>query len=269
MGKKRRLSFWLSLSALALMLVTVSFWSFHEPRYEGKTLSAWLIEYQTNRWPLDKDAEKAIQHFGTNAAPVLLKMMSTRGSRAEIKLLTIIPRRWEASLHLPTTNSYANKIYEYRSVGASGFMALGELGRPAVPNLILLTHDSDGDVRYLSFFALRCLGPVAKDALPELTNCLADPDYRVRCEAITAMGTIHTDPEHVVPLVVDFLRKYQTDQMLSSAAIVSLGQFKSDARAAVPAIQPFLNNENLWIREDAIYALMQIDPEAAAKASVK
>ena len=56
--------------------------------------------------------------------------------------------------------------------------------------LIALLNDKHPDVRYVSVFALRCLGPVASDALPSLIKCLDDPEFTVQDDAVMAPGTI-------------------------------------------------------------------------------
>ncbi len=268
MRKSRSIPF-IVLAALALTFLAWLVFRPREPVYEGKTLSAWLIEYHTNRWPSDVEAKTAIRHFGTTAAPVLLKMMSTRESPVRLKLLALVPKQYQARFHLQTANDYTRRISNSRRVGASGFVALGENARPFVPQLIALLEDKNKDVRYLAVFTLRCLGPVAKDALPALTNCLADPDFAVRDDAVIALGTIHADPESLVPLIIEFLGKYRADEILCRDAINSLRQFKTDAKPAVLILLSLLNDNNSNIRNTVTNALREIDAEAAAKAGVK
>ena len=50
-----------------------------EPVYNGKPLTAWLEQYQTNHFlpgtpnDLDKQADATLQHIGTNALPIYLQ----------------------------------------------------------------------------------------------------------------------------------------------------------------------------------------------------
>jgi hypothetical protein len=268
MGSGRRIV----LVAGAILASVFLAWMFstkREPVYQGKSLTTWLHQYHTNRWPLDKEAEAAIRHFGTNASPVLLQLMSTRESAVTLKLLAIVPKKLQAQFQGPTVNDYVHKVSGCRRVGAAGFMTLGEQARPTVPNLIALLDDKNKDVRYLAVFALRCLGPVARDALPALTNCLSDPEFAVRDDAVMALGTMRAEPERVVPLIIAFLEKYRSDHILSRDAIYSLMQFKADAKPAIPILLSFLDNQNAEVQSAAAMAIREIAPETAAKAGAK
>ena len=73
---------YIALAVLLVMLAGVIAWQvlrLREPVYQGKRLSVWLVQYGTNHWSagrngeLDKQAEAAIRHIGTNAIPTLLE----------------------------------------------------------------------------------------------------------------------------------------------------------------------------------------------------
>lgn len=148
-------------------------------------------------------------------------------------------------------------------------MALGEYARPAVPELIALLNDKERHIRYLAVFSLRCLGPAARDALPALTNCLFNSDFAVRDDAVMAMGTMHAEPEIVVPLIIEYLGQYRSEPILCRDAIDSLQQFKTDAKPAIPVLVSFLGDKNSEVRDAAARAIREIDPEIAAQTGVK
>src|SRR3954447_12986754 len=138
-----------------------------EPVYDGKPLSFWVGQYRTNTWisvheELATQAETAIRHIGTNATPVLLKMLGTTASPLRIKLTSKIPKHWLTSFHILTADEYRQQIDQRREAGASGFAALGTEVKPALPALIALLDHKEVRVRYLTVFTLRCLGPAAK-----------------------------------------------------------------------------------------------------------
>ncbi len=241
-----------------------------EPRYEGKTLSIWLDQYGSNHWmhhdgDLDKEAQAALQHMGTNAAPNLLKMMSSRESSFKTNVLGRVPQSWLVLLHLPTVNEYQNQVGECRRRGAFGFSALGPDAKPFIPALVRLLQDTNYDVRYVAVFALRCLGPVAREALPSLIKCLDDPEFTVRDDAVMSLGIIHEDPEHVVPLLRSFIEKNRGSVILCQDAMQALGSFGKEAASAAPVLLPFLNDKDSNTRSRATNTLKAIDPEAAAK----
>ena len=266
MNKERRiLVVVLTLTALVILAWWLSLR--REPSYRGRSLTVWLNQYETNRWPLDKEAEAAIQHFGSNASPVLLKIMSTHESPVVISLLTHVPSRLRSRLHVPTPNEYRLKLCSYRRLGASGFRALSEQqARPVVPALIRLLGDPEKDVRYLAVFALRCLGPVASEAFPALTNCLSDPEFAVRDDAVKALGAMRAEPERAVPLIIEFAGKHRWDPILCCDAINSLREFQTDAKPACPLLVSLLYENDPHIRAAAASALKEIDPALADSA---
>jgi hypothetical protein len=240
-----------------------------EPVYQGRQLGFWLRQWATTH--LDGDggdvghqAETAIRQIGTNAIPLYLEMLTTKESTLKLKLLTMVPNRWAGRLP-------RNGVYEYRLLGAYGFMALGVESRSTVPALMALLKDVDPDVRATAAFTLQRLGPVASNALPSLIACLEDPSYTVRYHAILGMGQIRQAPERVIPLLVGYLDKPLDPRWakLRNCAIGSLRQFGPLAKPAVPALLRLLEDSHSSIRSDVTAALKAIDPDAAVKAGVR
>jgi hypothetical protein len=257
-----------------------------EPVYQGKPLTGWLEQYSTNHWSaghggdLDRQAEAALQHIGTNAVPIYLQMMTAKESPLKVKLLTRLPKTWLARFHVPRVDEYQAHIVLGKNLGASGIAVLGAQAKPFIPDLIALTSNEDMITRRLALFALSSLGPAAKAALPEMIKCLKDPDLAIRGEAATGLGEIHQEPERSVRILIDFIEKnhidfiekYHTEEINwfpSSLAIKSLGKFGAQAKPAVPMLIGLLKDSQQYIREAATNALRDIDPDAAAKAGVQ
>ncbi len=246
----------------------------HEPVYQRRPLSNWLDQYGTNHWSarhgdLEHEAETAIRQIGAKAVPTLLNMMSARESPFKTNILGHVPKSWLVRLHLPSVADYHHQLGERRRHGAFGFVALGPDARPFIPALVRLLDDTNADVRYVSVFALRSLGPVAKESLPSLIKCLDDPEFTVRDDAVMGLGTIHEDPERVIPILRNFIGKNRGNPILCQDAMAALGRFGTLAESAAPDILPLLNNQNSFTRSEATNALKAIAPEAAAKAGVK
>ena len=87
--------------------------------------------------------------------------------------------------------------------------------------------------QWRAIWAFRALGPVS---VPALTNLLGDPNATV------------------------FVRQY---------AAVSLGQYQSQATAAVPALLKAMNDPDAQVREAAAASLKKIAPEATAQVGLK
>ena len=92
----------------------------------------------------------------------------------------------------------------------------------------------DATARWRATATFATVGEKARIAIPELTSCLEDDEYRVSFEAAIALGNV--GPE---------------------------------AREAVPELIKQLKHPERKVRDAAAQALKKIDPEAAAKAGVK
>ncbi|MGA2176824.1 MAG: hypothetical protein ABSH38_17755 [Verrucomicrobiota bacterium] len=112
---------------------------------------------------------------------------------------------------------------------------------------------------------LRELGPAARAAVPSLIQVLKGSDAGLHEAAIQALGSIHSDPDVVIPLLIPYL----TNDDLDDEAASALGNYGTLAKVAVPQIIPLLNAKDHDARAAAQVALKKIDSEAAAKAGVK
>jgi HEAT repeat protein len=88
------------------------------------------------------------------------------------------------------------------------------------------------------------------------------PDAVVRLHAIHALSQKTEEAADVVPVLVGLLK--DPDAFVRRDAVRALGGFGDDARSAVPALLS-LHNDKEMIRREAVDALLQIDPDAAAK----
>jgi HEAT repeat len=256
--------------ALAILVVVVAgviAWQVlgdGEPVYQGRPLSVWLVQYGTNHWSeghwsvgrkgeLEAQAENAIRQIGTNAIPLCLRIIATRDS-ALLKLVSLFPERWLPPFYRPSPP-------DYQFQGAYGLIALGADAKPAVPALIAMLNDDHGEVRLATVFALDELGSLAADALPYMVKCLKPDEFH----------SIHMEPERAIPVLVRLLDESQNEphsERIRGNAISGLRQFRALAKPAVPSLLRLLNDANEDIRWQATNALLDIDPEAAAKAGV-
>ena len=155
-------------------------------------------------------------------------------------------------------------------------MALGPQAKPAVPALIPLISGKGQHDHFRAVFALRWIGPAATAALPEMIECLKDPDESTRAEAVLSVGEIHQEPDRVVPILMGFLNEYEADQTHWSKhwnacyrAMQSRGDFGAQAKPAIPILIRLLNDQRPFIRAEATNSLKSIDPDAAANAGPK
>jgi HEAT repeat protein len=259
--------------ALALLLVVIAgviAWQVlreREPVYQGKTLDAWLQEYVaaeyqspvTEETAATRGAATAIRRMGTNALPFLVQMVRAKDSPFK-RFVTVVARNQSLiRVHLRTDK-------EIHNMAVVGFYVLGPIGRDAVPVLVELLNDHDPDVRLSAAGCLGNIGPDATVAVPALLSFLNDTNRIVRFAITVDLGRIHMDAELVVPILITNLTK---SNAILPTTINVLGKFGQQAKPASLALLQFLNDENEYVRVEATNALLQIDPEAAAKAGVK
>jgi hypothetical protein len=249
-----------------------------EPVWEGKKLTQWLMERDTNpsrslTWP----ARKAIRGMGTNALPFLLNMIGTEDPPAKLKL-----NLWtsKSSLFKKFT---ASTHYQSRLDAADGFEALGAKAAPAAPGLIRLLNDQQTE--YPAALALGAIGqpavpllvqnltnwnvsirlPVlqalnfmhgAVDAIPFVLPCLEDAQPAVRQGAAITLGDLHQEPEQVVPKLIE--RLSDTNSAVRAAAAFALEMFEAHARTAIPKLTELQNDPDAEVRKNAASALIEV-----------
>jgi HEAT repeat protein len=99
--------------------------------------------------------------------------------------------------------------------------------------------------------------------------CLDDPEFTVRDDAVMAMGTIHEQPERVIPTLIQFIKKYRTDRILCRDAIESLSTFGLQARPAQSVLLELLDSDEASIRFAATNALRQINAKTGAEVETR
>ena len=236
-----------------------------EPVYHGKSVSAWLRQFQqvksdpervVPRLEISQSEElTAIRLMGTNALPTLLRLVQDRDSSLRRKVLDLLVK-------LRVVEWRPESATVHHTMALDGFTALGPIAKPAVPALITSLNDSDAEVRRWAASCLGVVGPAAEAAVPALVQHLADPAVSEASE--WALGGIHKRPDLAVPALVERLR----GPGRKSSTLFALARFGPDAKTAVPAILPLLNASDEGTPM-ARSALKRIDPEAAARAGVK
>src|SRR5579884_571214 len=115
-----------------------------EPVYKGKTLTYWLAHYAISgpdgQEPTNQmnECKEAVQHIGTNAIPVLLRMLKAKDSTLKLKLMDLAER--QNYVHLPLRS-----IEDDKMVVPLGFMLLGDAGTNAIPELINIYEHPPSD----------------------------------------------------------------------------------------------------------------------------
>jgi HEAT repeat protein len=202
----------------------------------------------------------------------------------------------EAATHskVHPQRSWHERYWPARVLGAIGLAA-----RPALPQLRALTNDADLLVRESAHAALikitgegldpfvamlkdssnltnwlsaarvvQLVGTNAAAAIPFLVPALQYTNQSMCGNAIQALGTIHMQPEVCIPALTPFLQA--TNDWLRLHTLEAIREFGRSAGPALPTAEIIrcLQDSSGLVRQQATNTLRQVAPEAAAKAGV-
>jgi HEAT repeat protein len=167
----------------------------NDPSYDGKPLGEWLKMHDRDG-SFSEEATNAIRHIGTNAIPALLRRL-TYG---------------QPPFGLPTSD---NGVIHMD--GVRGFIALGEQGVPALPQLQALMDDTNQNIVLYAMVAALGTGT---NAIPVLMKGLTNQFADVRSEAAHNLteGIAERFPEHrkeIVSLLTGLLADPDPDVRLN------------------------------------------------------
>jgi hypothetical protein len=160
-----------------------------EPVFHGKRLSVWLDAFSNGLITTDAspapsgkigaqiEARAALRDAGTNALPILLKLVEANDGAIKAKILMLFRKQTLIPFRLRTEQ-------ESHNIALCGFIFLGPTGKPAVPRLLELLNDRHPNVRRSAARALSSIGAADQNAVPELMKHLDDQNIDVR-EAVT------------------------------------------------------------------------------------
>ncbi len=258
MSKRQRL-FLLLVCALvagvALMLLSRT----HEPSYNGRSLSDWLVGLTNYHGDDDTDqAAEAIRQIGTNAIPYLVQYSHYTPWPLRVKAaegIAALGKRVGRGWRLRGSRS------EARAQGA--FDALAILGPAAVvtiPDLTQLAADT-GDLGRASQ-AIATLGYMGAQALSPLMAILTNQQARLRPQAAMSLSQLGTKARPAVTILIEYLRDPKED--LAALSAMSLGKMRQEPSRVVPALITALQDPRPRVRHYAAEALGQFGDQAAS-----
>lgn len=178
--------------ALALVLVTgflgaVVWQKLHrwEPAYEGRDLSSWLTDFDLESAGSPDRATQAVRAIGTNALPVLLRMICTKDPLWKRCLIVFNARQSLIQLRISRA-----AVIRYRAT--QGYGTLGTEAKDGVASLIEIMQ-SERSIEVLEDIAaaLGAIGPTAKPAIPVLLKVAGSQNPELRRSAVLALRNIH------------------------------------------------------------------------------
>jgi hypothetical protein len=262
-----------------------------EPEYQGKKLSEWLEKNAGTLWRCGfregaeaQEVRRAVEHMGTNCLPFLLRWICDAGERP-----------WGGAAVGAVERVCRGSMFGDREArgftAVWGFHCLGARGRPAIPELVLMTESTNVATSQMAAYAMGEIGgdavpallnmvtnrPLsaeryvrlraawwrvgkdARSAAPVLVGLLKDEDELVASLSANLLGDAPVEPEIAVPALTEGVRG--RNARVRRCAMYSLGQFGEQARPAVTALVGELDNPEEGVREDATNALRKIAPE--------
>jgi hypothetical protein len=269
-----------------------------EPVYKEKRLSEWLEIYRMNLhegtvFEENRDnAEDAVCKIGTNAVPFLLHWVNynlpewrQKGAWAAEKMpwprISVFLQRqilgggelraeWGlAGFRIlgPVASGAITELSRQVNMGSEGgkrsAMALAWVGGEGIVALVgVLTNsqarDRDNVLQVVRAFAPGA-GTNAATAVPILIECLQSSNPGMANMAAEVLGLLVADPDRSVPALTNAL--IHGADFVRPMAACSLGEFRSRARSAVPALTVALEDRDVHVRYAVTNVLRRIAPE--------
>jgi hypothetical protein len=265
----------------------------HEPRYGGRSLSAWLLVSQqiwsgkltTPGW---QESSDAIRQMGTNGLPYVLDWMAYERPPWRTQVLATLKKLPTAIAGNPGLEKFVLGQGEARAEATIwAFKALGAEARPIVPELFELSYSSKNPAT--SRRAEAALDNLGADGLAPMLAAIASGKIKHRAGAISwltafrpvdlnlsplhsrlPMPALHeqvsrssswgTNAALAVPVLLRFTG--DRDSEVAVAAMKALGMLRLDAPEVVPVLADRLKDSRPSVRIAAAEYLSWFGEEA-------
>ncbi len=250
----------LCLAALALAVVLII--PSRGPRYEGRSLSHWVVVLTGEDG--EKEADKgtaAVIQAGTNAVPYLLKWIQFEHKPWRDKVAD------QLQPFLPATADDIRQSERERLAAATmnAFEVLGSNAASSIPELTRLMNDPLAPETAVR--ATRALGLSGTNALPALLGVVDNPTHPCRVVALESLGYMRSalgdSAAMLVPHLINCLND-QNDPDVAVQATFTLAFFRQSPELAVPALAKCLSSTNQELQEASAHALARFGRAASA-----
>jgi hypothetical protein len=232
-----------------------------EPKYQGRSVRAWLGDMAAHKW---SGCDKALRAIGTNAVPYAVHDLANNDSLWPAKYRELYPR-FPLLLQkiLPAPKPMLQVVD-----GANVFFYIGSNSIPCA--IALLKHHSHS-VRQSAAWGIGALRPQcagANQAIPALIEASGDSDRYVRLHVMLAFREMGADASNAVPAITKVLADTGVGSQTNSffyvraAAAVALGKIGPSAAAALPALKAALREPNSYLRGQAAVATWRVAADA-------
>jgi hypothetical protein len=240
--------------AAAISVVAFLATRVNDPMFKGRRLSSYLEAAgfkaggfqlikedfgsgpQIQMVPHDEEIKQAVQAVGTNAFPLLIRMVGTRESWIHIRADSLAEKHPFLRKFVPPRTNLA---FARQLGGVVAFYHLGPWAAPAVPGLLPLLKDPDAAVA--AILAVMYARPETEREILILTNVLglsrslrSDDMALLHAAAISALSTFGRKASGAIPLLMDQLSV--TNETVRGMAAVALVKIGAPAERVVPLI---------------------------------
>jgi HEAT repeat protein len=205
--------------------------------------------------PLLRDADIQVRSH-------TLKALRSIGKPAEMAIPFIIPLLREQdpeTQHNDPFDSLPSDLSKphIRAEAASALAAMGDLARPALPDLLPLLKDRSSIAKRHALEAIGNMGQSAQSAIPDIIPLLKeDSMLEVQSSAARILGNFGEPAKAAIPALVSLLHN-QWSSVRSSAA-EALGKMGESARPTIPSLIPLLKDADPDVRSSAAAALEKL-----------
>ena len=267
-----------------VILSLINYW--REPRYKGRSLSAWLKIY--SKAHIDEagmhESVEAVRRIGTNAIPFLLAGTAyaapgwtenasdllhscpgpwgrwwdglSRPSRAKLALLGFEILGTNATPAIP---GLLRQLENLDHQGDAPAEALAFIGQPAIPVLTnVAIHGKSSYFRSGAIYTLALMGTNACESVDVLLAATRDADD-VRISAVWALSQVSIDPAMAFPALTNAL--CSTSDNVRAMAVVSLFKLRGTPSAKIPALMTRLTDPDARVRNFTTNVLRSIAPD--------
>jgi hypothetical protein len=292
---KQMLALLILLGVLLAIGLSALWTAQREPEYGGRSLSEWATLYQKSFSLHDpvtqKQALDAAHQTRNQLVPYAVGLVKRPPPWWRTALV-------QKSINSGFNNRIPGRLWAFLNsdpawFGQTYFAMLGSDANSAVPELVsILKETKSGWVSSRAIYALCYIGPAGQARLAEtiadlaapqrrgtayiiedvekqgvivddlvlaLIKNLADRDHDVAKSIAYSLGEMAIQPDLVVPALTNCLRS--TDLYMRGAALDALGKFGANARSAVPALIPELEDPDPSVRKWATNALTHVEPD--------
>jgi len=293
---RRRTVVLICAAAIILFAVVLLVTPEREPRYQGRTLSEWLVQAQTNLTDFDLflldsgsttsrvSAVCAVWEIGPRAVPELVGWIKRPAPLFEEEVRAVrnmIPGMGAKQRRYPYRADLA--VFGFRVLGlcASGaapqltslmkdrkvsqqtrecaMAALARLGPAGLQPLLDAFSDPGQPGRRLAAYhigSMRYLGTNASPAAAVLIRLLKDDEEQIAGRAAAALGDLNLEPAQAIPALTNALKDPRPGVRASAAS--AIGAYGKHARPALPALTEALSDPKIQVRTAVTNALYEI-----------